>query len=305
MKLIDVVNNHPWCNPRWHPLKLEASSPFREGDDSPSFSINLDPSSDKYGWWNDWGAKEKRWRAGPPEKLIAFLRNITEEEAAELLYEGSRAGPGEYITIKLPTNNNARVRKPLDITIEPQVSEYLLGRGISAEVQTLFRTGNDPRSKAVILPWWSSDGKRLLNVKYRSTWDKRFWYAKGGHPIRDLIYGINVVYQRNLKRVAIVEAEVDALTLWSLGIPAIATGGAAFNAKKRDLILRSPIEELIIVRDSDAAGRAWRNQVYEAFSGKIDVSLALVPRGYKDVNEARHIGIGDLRKLRTIYQYLA
>lgn len=183
-------------------------------------------------------------------------------------------------------------------------SDYLLNRGISPEVQTLFQTGYDSNARAVSLPWINGAGQ-LMNVKFRSTIDKRFWYAKGGAPIRDLIYGINIVYERNIKRVAILESEVDCLTLYSAGIPAIATGGAAFNDKKRDLILRSPIEEIIIVRDNDMAGRNWRNQIYEAFRGKIDVSLALVPRGFKDVNEARERGISKPRKLKRLFPEFA
>ncbi|MDR9852952.1 toprim domain-containing protein [Paenibacillus sp. VCA1] len=306
--LIDLIGEIPWRNPRRHPNKLQACSPFRDGDDTPSFSVNLDPSSDKFGWWNDSGAVDRRWRAGPPEKLIAFLRNITEEEARELIYGDGRAGPGEYISLRLPQDNVRAPRKPLNITFEPQVSEYLLNRGISADIQQMFRTGYDPRSRAVILPWWAPDGRRIFNVKYRSTWDKRFWYAKGGWPIRDLLYGIDIVYQRNIKRVAVCEAEIDCLSLYSMGIPAIATGGAQFSTKKRDLILRSPIEEIIIVRDSDTAGRAWRNQVYEALRGKVDVSLALVPRGYKDVNEAWTTGdkrLGKIRKITSNFQILA
>lgn len=301
------IFNYLWKSPRWHPLKLEACSPFRDNDDTPSFSVNLDPTSDKYGWWNDSGATDRHWRAGPPEKLIAFLRNITEEEARDLIYGDGNESTGDYITLRLPITDASRRTKPLDSSMldayQQARSDYLTQRGISPEVQTLFQTGYDPASRAVTLPWFGAGGTepKLLNVKYRSTQDKRFWYAKGGAPIRDLIYGIDIVYKRNIKRVAIVEAEIDCLTLWSAGIPTIATGGAAFNAKKRDLILRSPIEELVIVRDNDKAGRSWRNQIAEGLCGAVDVSLALVPRAYKDINEARHVGISDARRLAVLF----
>lgn len=304
MRVFELVESHSWRNPRWHPLKLEASSPFRDGDDSPSFSVNLDPSSGKYGWWNDSGATDRRWRAGPPEKLIAFLRNITDEEARELIYGTNDEGNGDYITIRLPTPSARKITKPLNISLldsyKEHESDYLLNRGISPEIQALFQTGYDPVSRAVTLPWINGAGQ-LMNVKYRSTFDKRFWYAKGGAPIRELIYGIDIVYKRNIKRVTIVEAEIDCLTLWSAGMPAIATGGAAFNDKKRDVILRSPIEEVIIVRDNDKAGRSWRDQVHASFRGKLDVSLALVPRDYKDVNEARNQAIGKPRRLPALF----
>lgn len=308
MDILSEIEAYPWRNPKWHPLKLEASSPFRDGDNSPSFSVNLDPSSDKFGWWNDWGAVERRWRAGPPEKLISYLRNITEEEALELLYGNSGADSGEYITVRLQHDNAKKRFKPLDITLldeySTQSSDYLTNRGISPETQRLFQTGYDPRTKAVTIPWIGGSGQ-LLSVKYRSTYDKRFWYIKNGVPIRDILYGMNIVYDQNIKRVAIVEAELDALTLYEMGIPAIATGGATFNNAKRDLILRSPIEEVVLVRDNDLAGRRWRRQVYEHLRGKVSVSIALVPRGYKDVNESRNEGLGRARNIGVFYQLLA
>jgi DNA primase len=166
-----------------------------------------------------------------------------------------------------------------------------------------MRIGYDKQRRAVTIPWFNPDGS-LGNVKYRRTDSKTFWYEKGARPIREMIYGIDVMYSRRIKRAAIVEAEVDALTLMSCGLPAIATGGTAFNAAKRDVILRSPIEEIIIVRDNDAAGRIWRNRVIADLYGKIDVSIALVPGDYKDANEWKCAGGAvenvTVRKCRTI-----
>ncbi|MEC0328744.1 toprim domain-containing protein [Paenibacillus macerans] len=239
--------------------------------------------------------------------MLAILRGISEEEARQILTEEERDGPGEYITLRL-REPAARARpKPLDITLldryDAHKSDYLTNRGISPEVQALFRTGYDPQSRAVTIPWVDAAG-RLLNVKYRSTRGKSFWYAKGGAPIRDLIFGIDVIHARGIRRAAVVEAEIDAMYLWTIGVPAIATGGAAFNERKRDLILRSPIEELILIRDRDAAGRQWRNEIAEALSGRIALEMALVPRGFKDVNEAQITQIMRPRKITENIFYI-
>ncbi|MGF7045744.1 DNA primase [Paenibacillus sp. DS2015] len=105
-----------------------------------------------------------------------------------------------------------------------------------------------------------------------------------------MIYGINVIYSKRITRAAIVEAEVDAMTLMSAGIPAIATGGTAFNEAKRDLILRSPIEELTLFRDNDSAGIAWESRLISELGRGLELRRASVPEAYKDVNEWRNYG---------------
>ncbi|MFD1267553.1 toprim domain-containing protein [Paenibacillus motobuensis] len=298
--LLEEIEHYHWRNPRWHPGKLEASSPFRPGDDRPSFRVITDPDSELFGCWVDRGASDPNRRRGGPVQLLAILRGISESEARQILAEEDGANSGAYITLRLrePT---ARARpKSLDSTLLDayaiQDSDYLTSRGISPEVQALFRTGYDPINQAVTIPWVDVTG-RLLNVKYRSTRKKRFWYAKNGVPVRDLIYGIDIVYKRRIRKVCLVESEIDALYLWTIGQPAMATGGASFNKKKRDLILRSPVEELILLRDNDSAGRVWRNEVVAAFDGKLRIDLSLVPRGYKDVGEAQLSNIGKTRQI--------
>jgi DNA primase len=172
---------------------------------------------------------------------------------------------------------------------------YLRRRGIAKNVARMFRVKYDIGRSAIVIPWFMPDG-RLGNIKYRSTRSKAFWYAKGGRPIREMVFGLDVVYRRNIKRAAIVEAEIDVMSLWSCGIPAIATGGAAFSAAKRDLIVRSPIEELVIVRDNDEAGRKWQREVVQSLRPYLSLRLARMGR-YKDVNDA-HIaeGCGFVRK---------
>jgi hypothetical protein len=279
----------PWIRATWTDSRLLAASPFRY-DKSPSFYVILD--GDDAGCWGDSGASDPEWQRGGIVRLLSFLRDETVGETLDYLtlkYGDTGAEATDELTLNLPqlyTPDKPRVTRISSAILDAYRfrSPYLGGRGISESVQRLMTVGYDRKRHAVTLPWFNADGS-LGNVKYRRTDSKTFWYQRGGRPIREMIYGIHIAYKQRIRRAAIVEAEVDALTLMSAGIFAVATGGTAFTAAKRDLILRSPIEELTLIRDNDSAGRAWRNRIVAELSGKIELRIALVPTEHKDVNE--------------------
>ena len=303
---IDVraeLEDYEWHKAEWHPDKLNAASPFRY-ERNPSFAVIFE-----HGGWRDYGAEDDAWTSGSFQRLLSFLRQETYEETADYLLAkyGDNDNPDE-ITLRIPKLaapiaifRNKRL--PADYlrkyTFDPT---YLKSRSISEITQRYLDVRYDTKRRAVVIPWHNPDGS-IANVKFRKTESKAFWYAGKARPIREMLYGIHIAYNRMIRKAAIVEAEIDALTLMSAGIYAIATGGTAFNRAKAELILRSPIEELTIYRDNDKAGRSWRNAIVRELSGKIDVKLAAVPAKYKDVNEAVMAGwdvkSGNLRKIRT------
>ncbi|RAU96799.1 toprim domain-containing protein [Paenibacillus sp. YN15] len=299
------LEDYGWTRDNWtNPRRFQASSPFRY-DKNPSFFVDTDESSEYFGCWSDSAADDPEWRSGNFTKLLAFLRNETYAEAAEYLALKYGEQPEDDAlplrTKKLP--NLAQEYRPIALsTLErykrAEACPYLTGRCVSADVQRMMRVGYDAERKAVVIPWFNADGT-LGNVKFRKVAEKTFWYTKGGRPIREMLYGIDIVYRRNVTRACIVEAEIDAMTLMSAGMAAIATGGATFTEDKRRLIVQSPLEEIVIVRDNDRAGRRWRNEIYEALRKDIRISFAtipVVPLSVKDPNEyAQAYGVGALR----------
>ncbi|ANY67689.1 hypothetical protein BBD42_15360 [Paenibacillus sp. BIHB 4019] len=287
----------------WTDTRLLAASPFRY-DRHPSFYVILDADDEAYGCWGDSGANDPEWQRGGFVMLLAFLRNETSEEAREYLDTKYGSGPeidSAEITLRLP---KLKEDKPRITRIDERILDeykfrhpYLERRGISEPVQRLMNVGYDRDRQAITLPWYNADGT-LGNVKYRRIDSKTFWYTKGGRPIREMLYGIHIAYGQKLRKAALVEAEIDAQTLMSAGIFTIATGGSAFTEAKRDLLLRSPIEEVTLWRDNDAAGRKWRNKVATELNGHIDVKLALMRGKYKDVNECACNG-GNIRQFKT------
>jgi DNA primase len=290
-----------WTRATWTDDRLIAASPFRY-DKTPSFYVYLtDTPTSKAGYWGDPGADDPACGRGGIVKLLAFLRNETEYDTFEYLrYKyGDYAAESEDITLNPLRLEVKETRRPLPMTLLDRYHfrhPYLERRGISEAVQRLMRVGYDRTRQAVVIPWFNANGT-LGNVKYRSVRSKTFWYEKGGRPIREMVYGLDVIYSRKIRRAAIIEAEVDAMTLMSAGIPAIATGGAAFSDFKRELIAKSPLEEVVLFRDNDTAGRKWRNQAVAGLFPYIDVRIALVSAAFKDVNEWR-----DFAAIRRAYE---
>lgn len=285
--MIDVeseLREFDWIKPRWTADKLIAASPFRY-DKTPSFMVRLQPYG-KYpaGVWTDSGAYDEEWRSGNFVKLLSFLRNETYEETEEYLRTKYMVSADGDIIVVQPKLKVKRYRQALNLTFSQAPAEYLKRRGISDQIQRMFGVGFDPKSNAVILPWRLPDG-RLANVKYRKTYGKAFWYERGGWPIRELLFGMDLIYSKQIRRAAIVEAEIDAMSMWTAGIPAVAVGGSTFNAFKRDVILRSPIEELIIATDNDKPGERLRAEIERELGGLLRIGHKRFV-GVKDANEA-------------------
>ncbi|MEC1648223.1 toprim domain-containing protein [Bacillus halotolerans] len=275
-----------WTRPTWTDDRLLAASPFRY-DRTPSFYVYLeDTTSAKAGYWGDSGAYDDEFARGGFVKLLAFLRAETEDETIDYLLEtyAPTAKDGR-LTLRLPKLKVVAKPEPLPESTLANTrigtNAYLNGRGITSCVQR--EAGVGLVGNAVAIPWRLPNG-RLANVKYRSVWGKAFWYVSGGWPIRELVYGMDLVYAKRLKHVVICEAEIDAMAWRSVGIPAIGTGGSAFNLKKADIITQSSIEYLTVVTDNDKAGDKLREAIERYLNGKVRLAHGYITE-VKDANE--------------------
>ncbi|PEA75118.1 toprim domain-containing protein [Bacillus wiedmannii] len=274
-----------WTNERWSSDKLMAASPFRY-EHTPSFFVNLE--GDYAGTWKDSGAFDNEWESGNFTRLLSYLRNETYEETEDYLLEMYGV---EYnydnLVLKPPKLQIDSGRKALDFGRLQEYAfrhPYLEQRGISEGTQCAMKIGYDRIRQAVVIPWFDTNG-RLANIKYRKTRGKAFWYEKDGKLIGDLIYGLHIAYRQNIKRAVYCEAEIDAMSFMTAGVFGLANGGSSFNQRKADQLLKSPIEELVIVADNDPAGEKLRKELEKYLNGKIRLTNGYVS-GYKDANEA-------------------
>jgi hypothetical protein len=302
--ITDELAQFTWHRATWSADKLIAQSPFRP-DSTPSFYVYLrDTATARAGNFGDSGTGER----GGIVKLLAHLRGESEAATADYLRESyglELAQTTDRRTFK-PAKLRPRPAKPRPLpectlnSVEPAPIDYLTARGISVDVQREMGVGYDHAKNAAVLPWRLANG-RLANVMYRAVSGKAFWYVdKALNPIgiRSLIYGINRVYTERWTEVALVEAPIDAMTLMSAGVPALATGGAAFNEDKAAVVLMSGIRSVTLVADNDEAGAKWQAECERWLSGKVALWVARVPGGSKDVNE--FAGVGGLVNVSAI-----
>lgn len=273
-----------WSGAEIRGNKFIACSPFRS-ERHPSFAVNLDS-----GLWIDSGNSDEYQHKGNLVKLLSLLRNEEYVETEDYLIE-------KYATILSDTDS---LTLCLNLAVEQNThktfsmaslghlymvkTDYLNKRGISAAVQEQFHIGYDPVNKAIALLW--TDGKgAIINVKYRRTYAKSFYYEKEGQPIKHYVYGLYQCKIHKAKRVFICESEIDALTLWTHGYPAIAVGGSSLSENQKRLILSAGIEELVIATDNDVVGNRFREFLKGEFMGILTVLDFVTPAKVKDVNE--------------------
>lgn len=287
----DELMQYDWYKPRWTDEKLIACSPFRP-DETPSFAVTLE--GDYAGAFVDSGAIDEH-KSGNFAELLSFLRDEDYGETVEYLFEMYGYKPivdeTERITVKPVKIRKTRRDNTLDksiVSVKP--TKYLRGRGIPDKVQRFMNTGYDAKDKAVTLPWMTADGE-LVNVKYRSTSGKKFWYAKGGRPINTLVYGIDQVYRHELSEVVMCEAEIDALSWYACGVPAVAIGGSYASKVQLDLIRKSPICKVILAPDNDDVGNELTKSIKDRLMGYVQVDSVRIPSPYKDANEALQGGL--------------
>jgi len=263
--------------------KLQSCSPFRE-ENKPSFAVNLED-----GTWIDSGAYDEDWRKGNFIKLLSFLMGVTYDEAKDYLFEKYRTIYSDMDNFKLDIWL-PELEKPYRTVSKEEFSSYLYrnpylsNRGITEKVQRAFKIGYDIEKQAIVFCWFDKDGQ-IINLKFRSINDKRFWYLEDGQPIKQHIYGLHFIIKGNVKRAYAVESETDALYLWSHGIPALAFGSASMSNAQEKLLINSPIEELVIATDNDNAGYRFRKDLERRLMGVLDLYLLPIPYGLKDVND--------------------
>lgn len=277
--------------------KLQACSPFRE-EKNPSWAVNMDNGS-----WVDSGASEEADRKGSFITLLAHFRGESYEDTADYLLDKYTHILDDTDSLKLDfslqlgTPEVAVLGQEKYEKVVGLKSSYLLNRGISYEVQSYFETGLGTKGDSIAIPWHDTKG-RIINIKYRSIVGKEFWFTKDGQPIKHHIYGLFAIKEKGIKEAWAVESEIDALYLWSLGIPAIAFGGASMNDRQKQLLLNTGLESLVIATDNDVVGHRFAEVLAEEFMGILDCYRIQFPQGTKDVNELSRGQVHQASKLK-------
>lgn len=153
-----------------------------------------------------------------------------------------------------------RPAKPQCQTPKSRVREWLAGRGLEDRTIAAWRIGEQIRDGKVyaVFPYLR-DGE-LVNVKYRNPDDKRDMRQEGG--AEPCLYGWHLIEPR-ARTVAITEGEIDAMTLWQAGIPALSVNAGAGNHQwiESDWERLERFSEILVAFDADDAGEKGAKEV--------------------------------------------
>lgn len=282
--ILEELQNFEWVGEVIKGIKFIACSPFRS-ERHPSFACNLET-----GTFIDSGNSDEFYHKGNLVKLLAALRNEDYETIEDYLIEKYATILADTEALELHLNLYGEEEKPLVIErtdikhLYTHPTDYFTNRGISLEVQRLFGLGFNSESGTVAMLWTDSHNS-IVNIKYRKVAEKVFFYEKGGQPIKNYVYGIYQCIMRKAKRVYICESEIDALTLWTYGLYAIAVGGSSLSDNQKQIILSAGIEELVIATDNDIVGKRFMETLKINFEGILTILFFPFPHSVKDVND--------------------
>lgn len=157
---------------------------------------------------------------------------------------------------------------------------YMWKRKLSKEVVDQFRVGYDKIRDAITFPVYDEKHK-LTMVTARSVNTKRFWIPEG---VEKPVYLLYDILERHVDSIIITEGQIDALTSWTYGKPAVATMGCPSD-KQIDTLNRSGVRCITAMFDNDAAGLSFYERLRKKLRPDILLCRAQLPSGKKDINE--------------------
>ena len=170
--------------------------------------------------------------------------------------------------------------------------DYHAERGITEEVATRFKLGYIPdvkgMSTALVIPMLRADGTYSYQLRNISKEEPLQHYKPKVEEAGEAEL-FNSLCIKSGKPVAIVEGAIDALSVISAGMEAIALNGAQNIGKLYDLAQRNKakLPPIILALDNDEAGRTAQSKLKEMLDkaqiATYSINLAMQ---YKDPNEA-------------------
>ena len=156
---------------------------------------------------------------------------------------------------------------------------YMAKRKLSRQICEQFKVKYDPDSRCLIFPVWDARGNYVFNTK-RSVETKQFLIPEG---VTKPVYLLNYILSNNIRTVTVVESQINALTLWTHGIPAVALFGTG-SQEQYEILKKTPINHYILGFDGDMAGDSGSRRFKKNMPRNVLIEDLNVPLG-KDIND--------------------
>ena len=221
--------------------------------------------------------------------FIGFVAECFDEDrdwAKEWLLDNYCDGIVEYRETLMPQIDINSLSKKESSIIDESFFEglqdyhpYMEKRKITREVAKEFEIKYNPKNQCLVFPVRDESGK-LYMFTQRSVVDKTYIIdALKTKPIYLLYY----LKQHNIQEAYVCESQINALTLWGHGLPAIALFGTG-DKHQWDLLNKSHIRVYNLCFDGDAGGDKGIKEFMEHIRKDVMVNIIRLPRG-KDIND--------------------
>lgn len=233
----------------------------------------------EYGWFKCFTCGE----TGPLTKFVGECFNANQDFGKEWLLERYGNTLVERKIQLLPIDLNYRKANYLDEKILDTFQNYhpyMTKRKLSSEIIERFKIRYDTETKCIVFPVWDEKGKLLMLTK-RSVENKMFLIDENKEKP---VYLLNFIKSQNITSVYICESQINALTLWSWGYPAVALFGIG-SKTQYEILSKSGIRVYNLCFDGDTPGDKGTANFIKHFEDKgALINVVKIPRG-KDVND--------------------
>lgn len=191
-----------------------------------------------------------------------------------LVYEGYNLP-----TLELnPQKRKIKCLNESDLDTLQSYHPYMTQRHLTQEVCNKFKIKYDPLKQCLVFPVWDEKGNYIFNTS-RSVEFKFFNIPK---DVEKPVYLLNYVLKENIKEVVVCESQINALTLWGYGIPAIALFGTG-TSYQYNILNKTDIIRYILALDGDRAGEKGIQRFKDNIKKSVFVDVIQIPKG-EDVN---------------------
>lgn len=175
----------------------------------------------------------------------------------------------------------------LEVMIEalrdsPGYSYLAEERGLTDETISHFRLGYDASKNAIAIPHFK-DGE-LINIKYRFLEPKDIRYTSEPNAEQWVFHDEGIKEALSKGAVFISEGEIDAMSLWQMGVKNVISPGSGANSYGVWIEQLDKIKQVWIAYDNDSPGQSAAKELATRV-GIEKCRNILYPEGYKDANE--------------------
>ena len=228
-------------------------------------------------------------------QLVSRCLNCGIEEAKQWLIDNFSKTITEEL-ISLPEINLYKNRQPIKYIDESFLNQYAYIhpymtdiRKIPPEILFRFKVGWNPETDAITFPIWDEWG-RLIGISERKVKYKQFDLPKG---LPKVVYLLDEIIAKSITEVYVVESQIDALYLWSIGKSAVALFGTG-SKEQYNLLKKSGIRIFHLALDGDMAGRHGNIRFIQNMPNDLMIDVLMLPNG-KDINDLSKEEIENLK----------